>query len=119
LDHDIGGGENDLARRLVMDKAAFRSGHGVRKGARVGMARRAEDVGRRRLLDQAAARQDRDPVGDARHQCKIVRNIQRGNARLPAQSREQFEDARAVMTSSAVVGSSKRMTSGWQPKAWQ
>ena len=48
------------------------------------MARRAEDVGRRRLLDQAAALQDRDPVGDTRHKCKIVGNIERGNARLPA-----------------------------------
>src|SRR6478609_5050203 len=95
LDFDLGGREKDLVARLVMDKATFRSGHGVYKCARVGMARSAEDVGRRRLLDQATALQNRDPVRDARHKRKIVGNVERGNARLPAQSREQFEDTRA------------------------
>ena len=59
------------------------------------MARRAKMLGRRRLLDDPAAIEDRDPVGDARNQRKIVRDVERGDAGLACAVREQVEDTRA------------------------
>ena len=116
-DFDLGGREKAWSRGLSWTRRRSGRGTAATSCARVGMARSAEDRRPPAPARQAAALQDGDPVGDARHKRKIVGNVERGNARLLAQSREQFQDTRAgddVECGGRLVEEDE---SGWQPKA--
>jgi len=89
------GTQESRQRCLVDDKAVIGSRHSGDQTARVFMRRFLEDPIRRRFLDDAALLQDGDPVGNARNQGKIMRDVQCGHARLGPQPAKQLEDARA------------------------
>ena len=68
-------------------------GDGLHERARVGMARPLDDVGRGRVLDDAAGVHDDDAVGHARDDREVVRDVDHGHALLAAQAVELEQDA--------------------------
>jgi hypothetical protein len=86
--------------------------------------------GRRRFLDLAAAQHD-DAVGHLRDHRQVVRDVHRRRTRMRTTSRNARSTSIWVVTSSAVVGSSRITRAGsvmkamaaitrcnWPPETW-
>ena len=84
-----------VAAAWSVDQPTLRPRHGGDQAARIVVRRRAEDRSAGASSTIAPCSQDGDPIGDARDQREVVRDIERGDAGLRAQAAEQLEDARA------------------------
>ena len=80
----------DRDERLVLSELRVRQR--VEQRARVRVARAAEDVLARARLDHAAGVEDRDAVGDRRHDAEVVRDQDHREVVLAAEAVEQPED---------------------------
>ena len=78
--------------RLGRQQPPARARHRIDQRASVGVAGPGEDLVRRILLDDAAAVDHGDPVGDAGDQREVVRDVERGDARLLLQLGEEPQD---------------------------
>ena len=83
----------DGGERRVAPVAAER-GQAVEEAARVGMARVAEDLADRSLLDELAGVHDAHPVADADDGAQVVADEQDGRVVAPAQRADQVEHGR-------------------------
>ena len=71
-----------------------------------------EDLVERPALDDPPGVHDQHPVGDLGDDAEVVGDQDRRQAAFAVEAREQGEDLRLDVTSSAVVGSSAISTSG-------
>src|SRR3984885_4050155 len=108
----VGGGATQLVdreRRAAPAVHAWRGGHQQRG---IGVPRRAEHLADRAVLDDPAAVQDDDAVGDARQRAEIVRDDHDRQAQAVAQSREPPQDVVPV----ARVERADRLVAQQQPR---
>ena len=112
-----GGGGSAAVRRRLVDRErpvalaahARRGGHQQRG---IGVPRRAEHLADRAVLDDPAAVQDDDAVGDARQRAEIVRDDHDRQAQAVAQFGEQPQDVVPV----ARVERADRLVAQQQPR---
>src|SRR5580704_15639261 len=108
----VGGGAAqmmDRERPVALTLHAWRGGHQQRG---IGMPWRAEHLADRAVLDDPAAVQDDDAVGDARQRAEIVRDDHDRQAQAVAQSGEQPQDVVPV----ARVERADRLVAQQQPR---
>jgi hypothetical protein len=72
--------------------AAAAVGQRAQQRLGIGVARRGEELGRRRHLDDLAGVHQRHPVRHARHHRQVVRDQQQAHALLALQVLQQVED---------------------------
>jgi hypothetical protein len=119
--------EDDVVGRFL---GLFQFAHRP-QGFRIVLGGRVEHVARRRFLHRLAIAQHHDAVGHLGHDGEIVGDVEGGGVELSTMLRIAASTSTCVVTSRAVVGSSKMMRSGrqiiamavmarcsWPPETW-
>ena len=85
-------------------RASVELGDGRQQRARIGMTRVGEELGGGRVLDDPAAIDDIDAVGELSHHAEIMRNEQDRGSAAPDQIVHQMERARLNRDVEAAAG---------------